>query len=134
MGQYLYNSLIMLLALLVPVASDAYNFSVDGIYYNKNGNEVEVTYKNYNTTPEYKGEMTIPESVTYDGETYTVTSIGSRAFYKCDSLTRLVMPNTVTSIGSQAFNSCTSLDSVYFSRNLITIGSSAFGCACLETP
>ena len=135
MGQYLYKSLIVLLALIVPVTSGAYNFQVDGIYYNKNGNELEVTYKsNSSSVHTYSGEITIPETVTYNDETFTVTSIGDKAFYRCDSLTRVFLPNSVTSIGAQSFGECTSMDSIRLSDNLISIGSSAFySCKSLRT-
>ena len=70
------------------IASFAEDFSVNNIYYNitsSSASEVEVTYQgsthySYN---EYKGAVTIPSSVTYNGTTYSVTSIGSRAFYGC---------------------------------------------------
>lgn len=42
-----------------------------------------------------------------------VTSIGEQAFYRCEGLTSITIPNTVTSIGSAAFYSCTRLTSVY---------------------
>ena len=45
----------------------------------------------------------IPETVTYQGTTYTVTSIGGSAFYGCYILTSVTIPNSVTSIGYSAF-------------------------------
>ena len=36
---------LLLLALLLPGAADAYDFVVDGIYYNINGNNVTVSLK-----------------------------------------------------------------------------------------
>ena len=46
------------------------------------------------------GSYTIPESV---------TSIGSSAFYNCDSLASVTIGNSVTSIGNSAFEDCDSL-------------------------
>ena len=44
----------------------------------------------------------------------SVTSIGNYAFYDCDSLTSVVIPDSVTSIGNYAFYNCSSLTDVYY--------------------
>ncbi|MBE7091517.1 MAG: hypothetical protein E7363_06395 [Clostridiales bacterium] len=74
------------------------------------------------------GSIAIPTNVTYNGSTYAVTSIGSKAFSNCDSLTEIVIPNSVTSIGYRAFYDCDSLTTVTFGDNsqLTSIGNSAF--------
>ena len=99
----------LLLALLATTTLWAYNFKVNGIYYNNlGGNNVEVTYRgNYSSSyDEYFGEVTIPETVTYNSTTYTVTSIGDYAFKGCSSLTSITIPESVTSIGDDAFSGC----------------------------
>ena len=48
----------------------------------------------------------------------SVTIIGDSAFYKCDSLTSVTIPNSVTSIGSYAFYSCDSLTSVNYTGTI----------------
>lgn len=53
-----------------------------------------------NTSLQYKGSVTIPESVSYDGKEYRVNSICTMAFKCCDSLTAVHIPATVTQIGS----------------------------------
>ena len=60
-----------------------YDFMVDGIYYVvTDANCVSVTRKDSNGHT-YSGEVIIPETVTYDGVTYTVTRIGANAFTQC---------------------------------------------------
>jgi hypothetical protein len=54
----------------------------------------------------------IPETVTYEGVTYTVITIGYYAFGDCRSLTSVTIPNSVIVIGSGAFYGCSSLTSV----------------------
>jgi hypothetical protein len=61
----------------------------------------------------------------------SVTSIGDYAFYDCDGLTDIAIPDSVTSIGYAAFYDCDNLTSVTFDENsqLTSIGDWAFdGC------
>ena len=72
----------------------------------------------YHTQP--FGELILPESVQNNNVTYTVTRIGSQAFYCCDSITSIVIPNTVTLIGSEAFWSCSGLTGDLVIPNSVT--------------
>ena len=61
-----------------------------------------------------------------------VTSIESKAFYNCTSLTSVTIPDSVTSIGGYAFNGCYSLTSVTIPDSVKRMGSRAFnGCHSL---
>ncbi len=117
------TQLLLLLALLVPAVAQAYDFEVGGIYYDINGNEATVAQ-----SPDfsYSGHVVIPSTVTYGGQTYTVTAIGYRAFYYCSGLTGVTMPNTITEIGERAFNVCESLTEVTIPNSVVTIGPRAF--------
>ena len=68
----------------------------------------------------------IPESVTYNEVTYSVTSIGNGAFYNCTGLTSVTIPNSVTSIGNGAFNGCSGLTSITIPHSVTSIGIVAF--------
>lgn len=97
--------LLTLISLLIALVAEAYDAKIDGIYYNFSGNEAEVTYKNeFKKT--YSGTIVIPESIIYKGKTYTITSIGRKAFYDCNDLTSVSIPNSVRKIDNNAFSGC----------------------------
>jgi len=121
--------LCFLILLMVPLASMAYDFEIDGIYYDVTGSSsVAVTYKSKDTAP-YSGHITIPSAVNYNNNSYTVTSIGDSAFYNCFGLTSITIPEGVTAIGESAFSGCSSLTSITIPEGVTAIGSYAFsGC------
>lgn len=89
----------------------ASDFTVDGIFYNTSEENAIVTRGS--ALGSYIGTIVIPESVTYNGKSYSVTGIGYQAFSYCERLTSITIPNTVTSIGDEAFYKCTNLTSVH---------------------
>ena len=102
---------------------DSEVFEVDGIYYNRtNRSTVSVTHG----PQKYDGDVVIPSQVTYQGNTYDVTSIGSFAFLSNDELTSVAIPSSVTSIGASAFYCCYDLASITFPDQLTSIGGMAF--------
>lgn len=89
--------------------------NVNGIYYNitsQSKKTVQVSYKgnSYDEySNEYSGKVIIPQTITYFGYTYTVTSIEEYSFYYCTGITSVSIPSTVTEIGNNAFSNCTSI-------------------------
>ncbi len=122
--------LCFLILLMVPLASMAYDFEVDGIYYKLTGSSsVAVTYKvkpTWNSTGSYSGHITIPSAVNHNNKSYAVTSIGDSAFYCCSSLTSITIPESVTSMGSSAFEDCSSLTSITIPKGVTAIGYRTF--------
>ena len=105
----------------------AYDAKINDIYYDFNGSEATVTFfeKNNNQNA-YTGAVTIPATVTHEGTTYDVTSIGWWAFANCQGLTSVSIPNSVTSIESSAFVWCSGLTSINIPSSVKSIGSYAF--------
>jgi len=63
-----------------------------------------------------------------------VTSIGDWAFWDCDSLTSVTIPDSVTSIGNGAFSFCNSLTSITIPNSVTSIGRDAFeNCSSLTS-
>ena len=106
------------------LSANAYSAYIDGIYYNLDAKtqQAEVTDGNN----EYEGELNIPSTIAYKGETYDVTTIGNSAFYGCSSLTSVIMPSSVTTIENSAFEGCRSLTSINIPSSVTSIGGSAF--------
>jgi hypothetical protein len=62
-----------------------------------------------------------------------VTTIGEYAFYDCDALTSVVVPNGVTKIDKYTFQSCSNLTSVVIGNSVTSIGAYAFsGCGLIS--
>lgn len=130
--------LSLLLVLFVAVPAIAYDFEVDGIYYDKNsdGNSLSVTYKD--TETKYSGSVSIPSEVTVEGTKYSVTAIGTYAFKECADLSKITLPSSVVTIGKYAFQSCTGLTSIEIPNSVTTISDYAFqycsGLTSLDIP
>ena len=125
--------LITVAVLLCSATASAYDFEVDGIYYNiLSISDLTVEVKSGDN--KYSGEVIIPSTVSYKSKTLTVTSIGNGAFASCDGLTSITIPNSVTSIVDGAFYGCSGLTSITIGNSVTSIGDLAFyGCSGLTS-
>ena len=78
----------------------------DDVLFNKDKSRI-ISFRNQNIK-----SYVIPSSV---------TSIGDRAFYGCDSLSEIVIPSSVTSIGDRAFYGCSSLKYISIPKSVICL-------------
>lgn len=74
--------------------------NVDGIYYQISSNNNKTATVVYG---DYEGAVNIPENVVIDGIEYQVTGIDDAAFYNCNNITSITIPQSVTTIGKDAF-------------------------------
>lgn len=112
-----------------------YDAKINGLYYRFTGTEAEVVTElgnGYNELqngyeePPSASNIVIPPSVTYNGNTYTVTSIGGWVFAYNESVRSISIPNTVVSIGECAFYYPENLSSIHIPKSVKTIGEGAF--------
>ena len=90
-----------------------YDFEVDGIYYSMTSDQEAVVVHGEEA---YQGNVVIPGTVTYEGNTYTVTGIGSGAFANA-TVNCLSLPvDVINNIASDAFVG-SNIQSVYITGN-----------------
>lgn len=126
----IHKLVLFIAAVCSTVSVSAYDFEVDGIYYDKiSDTSVEVTHDgsfNNNNGAGYSGVVIIPETIEINGITYSVRGIGVRAFSNCTGLTSVTISEGVASIGDFAFADCTDLTSVTIPEGATSIGAFAF--------
>lgn len=82
----------------------------------------------------YKGDITLPETFTANGTTYTLTAIGEQAMMGCRSLTSLKVPSTVKALGDGAFSVCNTMKTIELPEGITEIPLGCFGtCQALTT-
>lgn len=119
---------LFLLSLLLNVSLYAYDFEANGIYYlvtSPTNHEVSVTYYS-DVNNNYSGSITVPPSVSYNGVSYSVTSVGTKAFQYSFGLTSVSLASTVTVVGNLAFYECIGLTDITLSTTLNTLGDMVF--------
>ena len=125
------TKILTFFAIVLAAVSFSQNFTVDELGYeviDTDANQVEITAGKFAEDLE---DLTILKTVTYNGITYTVTSIGDFAFHSF-GLTSVEIPDSVTNIGHFAFIN-NSLTSVEIPASVTSIGSGAFGTNSLTS-
>jgi len=104
------KKLLVITAILICVNLQAqtYDFVIDNLLYSViSTNPPKVCLKGHQDGTNATGELVIPESVSYEGITYSVTRIGEKAFKGCENLTGpLTIPGTIKEIEKGAFRGC----------------------------
>lgn len=106
----------VILAMLMALPGFAYDFAVDGIYYNILSEREHTLAVTRGVEGSYAGDVIIPSKVTYAGKSYTVTSIDKEIFYR-RTATSVEIPSTVESIESTSFFMGSSLKMIIVDEN-----------------
>ena len=109
---------LFLIILTLPLLIGGCNQSSSVLKYEIHGDSVTIT----GCDEDVSGELVIP--VTIKGK--PVTSIEGEAFFRCQSLTSITIPDGVTSIGFRAFMFCSSLTSITIGEGVTSIEHAAF--------
>ena len=127
--QTIMKKQLLLIVMLLSTAASAFaveEVEIDGLWYEVVAKAKEAKVIQHKNNVKYNGDIVIPETVVYEGVTYSVTSIGDYAFWDCSDLTSVTIPNSVTYIGDYAFQNCSGLTSVAIGGGVKSIRSGAF--------
>ncbi len=108
---------------------DALDLDSVWLYYSINPDGTTVSVTQGPATYSF-GSAEIPETVTHDGKTYTVTEIATSAFAG-SRINSIIMPNTIITIYDEAFKE-SSVVNVTFSKGLKKICKSAFAASSIK--
>ncbi len=133
---------VMSMAVLMAVEMlQAASITHNGINYTTSGQNATVAKytitKATETSPAdtafYKGDIVIPETFEYEGNTYTVVATAANSFLDCKQLTSVVLPETCVTIGRNSFKGCTALTKSPIPTTATSVGNGVFnGCSSLE--
>lgn len=127
MKKTIFLGALILMAMACPQMADAQQFtsvspSGHTLWYALRDGTAAVVgnYNDYIVT--LTGDLVIPDSVVYNGDTLAVTEIHDSAFINCAGLTSVQIPNTMQWIGGLAFKNCTGLTSITIPPSVTRIG------------
>ncbi len=131
MKQVIKSVLLTILMSIAGAKLYAYDFEKDGFYYNLDSYDMTaiVTYgENL-----YKGNVIIPNAVSYNGRTMNIKAVGESAFKDCVDLSSIQFGSSIQYIDEEAFRNCKKIKKLTIPSNIKRINRYAFyGCTNLE--
>lgn len=128
---------MMAVILLSSLPIFAYDFEVDGLRYDKTGNNTCKLSGYYNISD--IEHLIIPERIEYWGADYSVTAIGSYALSECKDLISITLPSSIKEIEKSALPSFEpelgnepKLRELYLNEGLEVIGEFAISAPYLQ--
>ncbi len=128
---FMKRTLLFILTIAISILAKATDIvEIDGIFYELK--PVKVGTASVTSDPAvvgyklYAGDISIPATIEYEGNTYKVTEIAKYAFMGCRELLSATLPDGLTTIGFGAFDGCSSLISINIPSSVTTIDQWAF--------
>ncbi len=110
---------------------------IDVLYTIKDIDEMTIIVGSESVTAigvDVKGNVTIPETIEYNGSSYQVVGVANNGFKECAGLTGINLPNTIATLGTYSFYGCSALKSIIIPSLVNTIPLYAFeGCTSLSS-
>ena len=124
------NVVILFLCLMASMkvfADDS--FCIDGFVYSIMEDHRSVALASYKAQPEtdYSCPLHVEASVVFEGKTYPVKKIDTRAFQNVTEVREIVIDEGIEDIGNYAFYGCTNLKSIFIPSSVMGIGEGLFG-------
>ena len=134
MNRFVIKPFLAAVILCGTVGASAADFSYGGIYYDiTSDTEMTCSVASPDDGTNYTGDIVIPETVAYQGNTYRVTEIGWNAFRDC-SVSSVELPGSIETIRVAAFSGCTNMRGFTVPASVTSIESLAFdNCSGLRT-
>lgn len=118
--------------MLFPLSINAFEVEINGLRYDLGSTYgpqgAEVIRENEDVV--YQGDIVVPASVTYDGQTYTVENITEDAFSNNEKITSIDVQADIKEIG-RILNNCTNLKRVVFADGPERFYATFEGCTSL---
>ena len=134
--QFRMTAMAVMMGLLLGVVGmmKGYAITIGDLNYSLNDNTLTASVTGHKNGTAATGTLIIPETVSYNGRTYTVTRVSAYAFCSCSNFTgTLIISNTVTFIGNSAFASCSGITSLVLGDSVTDIDDMAFSsCTSLS--
>ena len=121
---FVLKSALTLMLSMLSVSVSAYDFEIDGLYYNVVSLDdltVEVTIGEN----KYSGNIVVPSQISFKDRIFKVIRIGEKAFKDCQ-ITSIFLPECIRRINNYAFLQCNQLQSITLPESLEYIGDNAF--------
>ena len=104
------KSILLAFMLSMTASAFAVEQQIGGLWYDLISKTKGATVLKWKNDTRYKGDVVIPETVSYNGVTYPVTAFAAEAFKICTEMTSITLPANMKSIGDGAFDGCTKLN------------------------